>query len=666
MKLDRRKCRKYADRELKIPKSNGLLYAEQIGYIIRTAVRVIDHHRVLILYVYPQEDVTEGDFRPKFTVFQGRDDFVTLARKEDGTAAWRVSAFDDLGESWPFRRECAFFSPKDEERIQGFFREKEKKGLYLLARVQSGIQQQRRMERQRRKEQEILDRMEALPPLPQDIGEWLHYNVMPAYFFYDYKKGRQMVSGTCSSCGKEVEIAGARHNRQAACPGCGREVTMKARGRRGCLHDRKTCQVLQKTGPDELAIRIVKCYYTYKTDDILEKFIRENARLFVKKIDAGGIQCDMYYDSYGGGLLTSWRHGVRPVFSHWQYNFEADQSGLVYCGNLPEALEGTPWQYCPVKAYYEHYHEEMEMEPFLSAYIQHPKFEHLIKTGFFVLASCLAYSRYRSSVLDETQARTHRLLGVMAEDVPFLRQLDPDFSTLNIFREYCQLNLKDRQKLLLWQIENKVERDVLKILEHMTPHKMMRYMESQYSFLVLRQTKYGTARYSSMQALVSEYRDYLDMCVKQKYDMRNSFVLYPKDLQKSHDKVARRIKMKADAKMRRDFKAAYNSIMQRMDFEMDGMKILYPATPDEIIAEGHALHHCVGGYVDRVAKKECIILFLRRSAEESKPFYTIEVRGRQVIQVRGMKNDPPMPKVERFMKQWEKEVLAAPGAPVAA
>ena len=47
MKLDRRKCRKYADRNLKIPKSNGLLYAEQIKYIIRTAVKVIDHHRVL-------------------------------------------------------------------------------------------------------------------------------------------------------------------------------------------------------------------------------------------------------------------------------------------------------------------------------------------------------------------------------------------------------------------------------------------------------------------------------------------------------------------------------------------------------------------------------------------------------------------------------------------
>ena len=132
--------------------------------------------------------------------------------------------------------------------------------------------------------------------------------------------------------------------------------------------------------------------------------------------------------------------------------------------------------------------------------------------------------------------------------------------------------------------------------------------------------------------------------MKQNYDMRNSFVLYPKDLQKSHDKVAHRIRMKADAKMRRDFKKAYHDI----------------AGPDEIISEGNTLHHCVGGYVDRVARKECVILFLRQCADESKSFYTIEVREREVVQVRGMKNDPPTPKARKFMEQWKKRVLAAP------
>lgn len=169
-----------------------------------------------------------------------------------------------------------------------------------------------------------------------------------------------------------------------------------------------------------------------------------------------------------------------------------------------------------------------------------------------------------------------------------------------------------------------------------------------------------------MQVLVSEYRDYLDMCQKQKYDMRNSFVLYPRDLQKAHDKVAHRIKLKADAKLRKDFKIAYQRIMKRLDFEWNSMKIVYPSSPEEIIAEGHALHHCVGSYVDRVAKKECIILFLRLCEEITKPFYTIEVRNQKVIQVRGMKNDNATPEVQKFMDQWTSRVLQAPAVSKAA
>ena len=84
---------------------------------------------------------------------------------------------------------------------------------------------------------------------------------------------------------------------------------------------------------------------------------------------------------------------------------------------------------------------------------------------------------------------------------------------------------------------------------------------------------------------------------------------------------------------------------------------MYPATPKDIEAEGNALHHCVGGYVGRVAKQECLILFLRKCEEPKKSFYTIEVRNRKVIQVRGMKNEVATPEVEKFMDRWEKKVL---------
>ena len=190
-------------------------------------------------------------------------------------------------------------------------------------------------------------------------------------------------------------------------------------------------------------------------------------------------------------------------------------------------------------------------------------------------------------------------------------------------------------------------------------HEHLRYIDKQYSFLCMRKTRYGAVRYRDMQALVSEYRDYLEMCVKEQYDMGNNFVLYPKDLQKAHDGVARRVKHKADVQMRRDFEAVYRRVSNQLDFQHNGMKIIYPSTPEDIVTEGNALHHCVGGYVDRVAKKECMILFLRRCEDVTVPYYTIEVRSKQVAQVRGMSNGEATPEVKDFIAKWTHEVLQA-------
>lgn len=114
--------------------------------------------------------------------------------------------------------------------------------------------------------------------------------------------------------------------------------------------------------------------------------------------------------------------------------------------------------------------------------------------------------------------------------------------------------------------------------------------------------------------------------------------------------------------MKRDFKAVYKSIAGQFDFEKDGMKIIYPKSPDDVVKEGHALHHCVGNYVERVARHECVILFLRQCTDESKPFYTIEIRGNKPVQVRGVGNCAATPEVDRFIKGWEQRVLSRIGA----
>ena len=657
--LNKRICRKFANPDLKMAWNNGLLHADQIDFIIRTAIKIISHHKTLVLYVYPRLQAVRGDFRPLWAVFQDKNDYITLEEcGEDGSFRWRTAAFENLGKSQEFTRKCAFYSVKDEERVIRYLKSDSGNGIKALTSFQSNILENRRRERRKIREKEIVSRMECIPALPRNLKNWIHKSVMPAYFFYDYKRGGMDVPGTCTSCGHEIRLSGVKQGNKGVCPHCKRELIMKPRSRRGCcMTDRDACQVIQNVGNGELLIRIIKVWYTYRTDKP-EIQIYENARQFIRQDENDGkISVESYYYQHGSGILTDWKKGERPsLLNQWQYHFEADTCGHLYGRNLPNQLKGTALEYCPIADFYNHFQEPMQALPFLRAFLKHPRLEHLAKVGFWNIVSNLAYG-YHPDCLDETRNRTHQILKVAAEDVQFLKELEVDIPTLKIFREYA--GLKDRRQLLCWQLEQNVKRDILPILKHITVHKFIRYMDSQFGFLRLRRTSYGTLRYKGMQDLVSEYRDYLDMCRKMGYDMKNSFVLFPKDLQKSHDKTAHRYKQRKDALVKRDFISVYRQLSGQLDFEKDGMKIVYPATPDDVVKEGHALHHCVGSYTERVAEKECIILFLRKCSEEEKSFYTVEVRNQKAVQVRGKGNCSMTPEVKSFIAAWEQRVLSS-------
>ena len=658
--LDKKALRKFtADNPAPaIPPGHGLLHAPQVDYIVRTAVRIIGHRRTLVLYIYDRERAASGDSTPIWTMFQAGEDHITLARREAGSTHWREATFENLGEDYSFTRMCAFYSVQDEQRVCDFFRDHDHGGMAALTLAQQAILDKRRQERQCRRERRTIDRMRPLHALPRSLEGWVRREVMPAYLRCGHTSVRRPVTGICTSCGKEATLPSAAHNSKITCPHCKRELTVKSAGKMGRHYDRDTVQVIERISGNEVVARIMKVWHDYDRDHLAPtERIYENARVFIRLGPDGKAAVEPYYYSYNRGTLTHWMPGDRPICYRFNENFEAVTCGHVYCRNLPKTLAGTPWEYCPVTAFYEHFHEPMQLWPFLRAYLEHPRLEHLVKTGFFSLAADLAYRCGYADTLDESQHRTHRILQVEAEDVPFLRGLDPDMGTLEVFQGYA--GLKDRQRLLRWQLDNQVTRDVDQILEHMTAHKLMKYMDGQYAGL---RADGGRGRYHNMQSTVSEYRDYLGMIAQLGYDMDNSFVLYPKDLQKAHDRVQGRLKAKADAQLRRDFKAAMKAISGRLDFEADGMKFLLPTTPEELAAEGNALHHCVGSYANRVARKECIILFLRRCENLAKPFYTVEVRGRKIIQVHGKGNCDPTPEVNAFMSKWERQVLRAPAA----
>lgn len=655
--LDKKALRQFADHNPApaIPANHGLLHASQVDFIIRGAVRIIARRRTLVLYVYDRKKAAGGDFKPVWTMFQAGGDYITLARREDGSTHWREASFERLGRDYYFTGKCAFYSVRDEERVRDFFHDDSHGGIAALVRAQRAILDRRGHERQLRREKHTVDRMRPIHTLPRGLEGWIRREAMPAYFRCEHASAKKPVTGTCTSCGKKSTLPHAAHNGKIICPHCKKDLTVKSAGKMGRHHDRATVQVVEKISDTEIVARIVKVHYNYDRDSLMPSVrLHENARVFVRQGPDGKAAAEPYYYSYGKGALTHWMPGERPVFSHYQYNFEADACGHVYPGNLPGALAGTPWEYCPLAAFYGHFREPMELAPFLAAHLEYPHLERLVKTGFFGLASDLAYGRVPDSLLDGSQCRTHRILKVDAVDVPFLRELDPDANTLRIFRDYA--GLKSRRELLLWQRRNGVTRDIPEVLARgATPHRLMRYVDGQLASHADVTRPHGGARYRDAQAVLSEWRDYASMAAKL---ADGGFILYPRDLAAAHDAAQARMKAEEDAVLRKAFASVMAGVRDGLRYERDGLAVVVPSVPDEVVAEGRALHTCVGSYVGRVADGQCLILFVRDMSAPDVPLYTMEVRDRRVVQLRGKGNSDPPPDVRAFVDGYERSVLS--------
>lgn len=154
------------------------------------------------------------------------------------------------------------------------------------------------------------------------------------------------------------------------------------------------------------------------------------------------------------------------------------------------------------------------------------------------------------------------------------------------------------------------------------------------------------------------YRDYLADCVALGLDLDDRAVLLPKDLDAAHRRTIQMVKHKANEAKRPAFHKRAEKL-QKWRYEASGLLIRPASDADELIAEGAALHHCVGGYADRMADGETAIFFIRRLDEPDVPYYTLELVNRRVIQCRTRHNESyeQNPTVLNFVNEWLREIV---------
>lgn len=660
-KIDKRACRKFAIPELEFNLNEGILHVERCPYIIRTAVHNISGQRILVLYIYQSENILAGSIKPRWVMFHSRDDFATLSFRENAKATWQCSTLDSLDRIGGFDSKCAFYRQQDEARVARFCK-CERGAISVLGYLQRLISRHRELERKWKKQRAIIERMKYVPVLPRDLKGFIHREVMPQYIFYDYqRKGPERAF--CTACRHEVSIAAAKHNASGICPRCKKKITFKSRGKRGRIFDRATVQVLQKAEGNGLVLRIIKVYRSFADSDIPNHFeIWENARQFITLSSSGQCSVDAYYYHYKAGYdLTPWCNGYRPVFDRWKYNFTADMSGVLYQRNLSDTLKDTPWAYSQLEAF-SGIASFSGVATFLSAYIKRPKIEHLIKMKLYRLVSGIIYGGYSYSALQAINFNGENMRAILGIDRPYfplLRELNPSIDQLHLIRQLLQADHKPSTEQIKWFIASKISNaDAAKeLLAHMSVHKLQRYVEQQ--FAPEDEAALKRVDYYKMNTLITDYHDYLCMCKELQYDVKNSFILFPRELKAAHDSVAKTLKDKRTAEQEKAIAGSFDEWQKRYQYQSKELMMIPPHSAKEIVDEGAALHHCVRLYVKNVAEKKSVILFVRSVDEPDKSLCTVEVKDGQVTQARGFDNAEPPAQITAFIEQWKQRVLYA-------
>ena len=322
----------------------------------------------------------------------------------------------------------------------------------------------------------------------------------------------------------------------------------------------------------------------------------------------------------------------------------------VFPENIKSVLSGTDWQYSKMEILAE---AGKQFNPlvYLFHYDNNPAIEYILKAGLYNIAADMlsdGYWRY------ERKAKSlQEYFDITTEELMMVKRVDPKLRTLNQFKKLKENKLPSESDMLLLQECKIAEHNFEKILKcEGDPVKNMKYLRKQAGI---------KSRTTTVNSMVGTYFDYINMARQEQWDLSEKHNLWPKNLIARHDQLVDIINKKKDEERMKKLRKENRLIKQRQKriddryyFESQGFLIKAPAEAKDIIQEGSKLGHCVGGdsYIKRHATGETVILFIREVDKPEIPFYTLELTGGRVNQVRGKRNELPTKEVADFVNEW--------------
>ena len=372
----------------------------------------------------------------------------------------------------------------------------------------------------------------------------------------------------------------------------------------------------------------VRCFHRYSKG---KKFIERQRYVFAKD---GAVRYGLKYDRNGKTyweVLTKFRE---PLFCSTCYGYNFDNS---YTTINFDVISKSDMKYSQI----EKVHPDLPIS-YLKLYVQHKNLEYLVKAGYQSLIEQTMTGYWGGTVSLKITAdidwKSNNLLHMLHLNRDEFKTLQGNESYYEDFILWRERYPKYKPNELLWCI--KVfgyyfgVSDELSNCTGMKPKRIARYIFENNIPLY-------------------DYEDYIKQCKKLRYDLHDTAICFPNNFYAMHTRLTNIIKYKFD-ELNNEQLLSRMAERQKFEFAYKNLILIQPKDVAEIIGEGKALCHCVGGYAERHALGQTNIFFIRQRDKPDTPYYTIEVGNDfNIRQCRGFRNDTESEKPDEI-KEFER------------
>lgn len=532
------------------------------------------------------------------------------------------------------------------------------KGIGKIIAWQKAVRQKRLKDKYQKIKDSISYELAEIRPLPQAVHKWIDNTVMAysRYMFYD-SNGKKQTTARCSVCGNEVTINKVRSGDKVTCPVCHKKCTAKPYRKylnSNGFCNRETIMYLQPFKGTRFCARefIIEYYYDCG---------RINPYIWIKELVR--TTCD--FDGQEMRVQEQYTYDEDYKGGDWRKDFcrSVNSSLPLYPGTLNKIFKR-------VKGFNKWHIDygriarlcnPVGCENLYNAVNKVASLNNIIDNGLINLARDVITYTYRCTEFDLAKGSLRKSFGITKDDLKILKQLNPKLYEFELYKAYKQTGRKiDIEELKeFFAIRSMIDCDVndmLRILEYSSLRKFCQFFRRWESENCAK--PYDNYYYFDPRRIfLGDYKDYIENAALLEYDLTNLEVLYPKNFKQAHDLASDIVNDKnfSEGELPQ-IARQYEKYSNLYSYEDKDFCIMPPVRHNDLKNEGKTLCHCVATYAKKVATEKTIILFIRKTSEKEKPYFTLELNPvtLRIEQCRGFENCSYPNEVKKFMDKWYK------------